>query len=62
MLAILLASAFLSCLCGSDPEYQRLVGVFDFLSCLCGSDQKMLAILLASAFLSCLCGSDLYSK
>ena len=49
---------FLSCLCGSDPEYQKLVDAFDFLSCLCGSDRTLLAHASTLIFLSCLCGSD----
>ena len=50
--------AFLSCLCGSEPDLTHMQQQRDFLSCLCGSELPGLQSRGDSNFLSCLCGSE----
>ena len=51
---------FLSCLCGSEPDPQKVAMAVILLSCLCGSEPTMTFIPEWYKLLSCLCGSELY--
>ena len=49
---------FLSCLCGSEPDPQKVAMAVILLSCLCGSEPTMTFIPEWYKLLSCLCGSE----
>ena len=58
MAAALLLFVFLSCLCGSSPDFRCRSSDLCFLSCLCGSSRGTGDLWGPSDFLSCLCGSS----
>ena len=49
---------FLSCLCGSEPDPQKVAMAVILLSCLCGSEHTTNNALRITHLLSCLCGSE----
>ena len=49
---------FLSCLCGSEPDPQKVAMAVILLSCLCGSEPLCIAAPAPAFLLSCLCGSE----
>ena len=58
-ICILGASAFLSCLYGSERCFCAYLPFYGFLSCLYGSEPAALGRYVGIVFLSCLYGSEL---